>query len=193
MAGAVTAAILAGGAGRRLGGIDKGLAALGDRRLVAWCIEAIHAQADAILIVANRNLDDYARFAPVISDHATDYRGPLAGIAAALEAIETPWLLTLPVDGPQPPSDLVARLCAGLGSARAAVADDGARRQPLFALYHRDLATSAAEALARDLPVWQWQDAIAATTVDFADRAAHFTNLNTPQDFAKFAARHGHD
>lgn len=188
---AVTATILAGGAGQRLGGADKGLAVLGGRPLVAWCCDAIRSQVDAVLIAANRNRRCYAQFASVISDPVSGHRGPLAGIAAALAAVGTPWLVTLPVDSPRPPPDLVARLRAGRGTARTAVVDDGTRRQPLFALYHRDSATSAADALARNLPVWRWQDELGAVAVDFADRAAHFANLNTPQDFADFAVRHG--
>lgn len=188
---AVTAVILAGGAGRRLGGADKGLAMLDRRPLAAWCIDAIRVQVEAMLIVANRNHDSYAQFAPVIADAVPGHRGPLAGIAAALAVAETPWLITLPVDSPRPPPDLVTRLCAKIGSAHAAVADDGVRRQPLFALYHRDLAMSAADALSHKLPVWQWQEAIGATVVDFADHAAHFVNLNSRRDFADFAARHG--
>lgn len=118
------------------------------------------------------------------------YSGPLAGVATALAACTTPWLLTLPVDCPDPPRDLAARLLAFATNAacEAVVAHDGARRQPLFALYRRELAESATAAATRGLGPSGWQDAIAARELDFADRRAQFRNLNTSEDFVAYAA-----
>lgn len=193
MRAALTIAILAGGAATRLQGRDKGLEPLSGRPLVAWAIEAVSAMAAApILIIANRNPEAYAKFAATIRDDLADFRGPLAGIAAALAACETPWLMTLPVDCPQPPRDLAARLldAVRVDSAKAAVAHDGERRQPLFAIYRRGLASDAAAAATQGQGVWQWQQAIGARELDFADRRAQFRNLNTPEDFAAYAAEH---
>lgn len=191
MAAPFAIAILAGGAATRLQGRDKGLEPLLGRPLVAWIVEAAAAMTAApALIVANRHLDDYAKYAPTIADVAGGYRGPLAGIAAALAACESPWLMTLPVDCPQPPHDLAARLLASAqaASVRAIVAHDGARRQPLFAIYRRELAASAAAAVALGQGVWQWQNAVGAIELDFSDRRAQFQNLNTPEDFVAYVA-----
>ncbi len=196
----LTCAILAGGAGRRLGGRDKGLEPLLGRPLIAWVLDAVRhcelasdAEAAKILLVANRNLDQYRRFAATVSDHDAGYPGPLAGIAAALAACATPFLLTLPIDCPAPPMQLARRLGAGLGSNGAAVAHDGERRQPLFALYRRELADSAAGALRAGFGAWRWQDSIGAIEVDFADCRTQFANLNTPQHFLAWAAAHDAD
>ena len=183
----ITVAILAGGASTRLGGRDKGLEPLLDRPLVAWAADAWKAQDIALVVVANRNIDDYARHASVICDVAQGFRGPLAGIAAALAACTTPLLLTVPVDCPDPPPDLRERLAASVHDSIAAVAYDGERRQPLFALYRRDAADSAANAVLTGQGVWQWQDAIGAREVDFSDQRRKFHNLNTPEDFAEYA------
>ena len=191
----ITAAILAGGAGRRLGGRDKGLEMLGGRALVEWVLDSIGG-VDAVVVVANRNVEAYARHARTIVDHspdggATKRRGPLAGIAAALADCATPWLLTVPVDCPRPPRGLAARLHAHAieCAAKAAVAHDGETRQPLFALYRRELRESAAAAAAAEQGVWAWQDAIGAVALDFGDSRQQFANLNTPEDFAAHAAR----
>jgi len=138
-----------------------------------------------VLICANRNATDYAEFGDVVADSRCGYAGPLGGIAAALSKCETPWLLTVPVDSPHPPADLAERLHAAAHGAGAevAVAFDGARRQPLFAIYRCRLAAAAHEALASDLAVWRWQQHCKAVTVDFSDRAADFINLNTEQEF----------
>jgi len=184
----ITAAILAGGAGTRLGGRDKGLEALAGKPVVAHVAEALRGQAGRLLICANRNRERYVEFAPVCADVTVGFHGPLAGIAAALAACTTQWLLTVPVDCPHPPNDLGERLWAGAGVARASVAR-GARREPLFALYRRELAAAAAIALGRDEPVWRWQQQIGVIEVDFADET--FVNLNTSDDFRRWEQQHG--
>jgi len=185
-------AILAGGAATRLDGRDKGLQVLDGEPLVARLLRALDAKMP-VLIVANRNLDRYAAYAPTITDQDAVPRGPLAGIAAALAHDTAPWMLTVPVDCPDPPADLAVRLLAAtrVHRERAFVAHDGERRQPLFALYRRDLARSAAHAAAMAQGVWQWQDTVGVRELDFADRRAHFLNLNTSADFAAYAERSG--
>lgn len=191
-----TVAILAGGAASRLDGRDKGLQPLQGRPLVAWVVDALReAAAPALLIVANRHHGDYARYAPTIADLVPGFRGPLAGVAAALAACQTPLLLTVPVDCPDPPRELARRFTEAMraGPANAIVAHDGERRQPLFALYRRELATSAADAAQAGQGVWAWQASIGARELDFSDRQRQFRNLNTFEDFAAYAAEHRHD
>jgi molybdenum cofactor guanylyltransferase len=185
---AVTAAILAGGEGRRLGGRDKGLEPLCEKSLIEHVIATLQRQAGKILLCINRNADRYAAFAPVCSDRTTGFHGPLAGIATALVACDTAWLLTVPVDCPQPPSDLARRLHAA--DASIAVAHDGQRRQPLFALYRRELAAAAEVALTQNPPVWRWQDEMHAIEVDFSDAPQAFINLNTQEDFRDWEQGH---
>lgn len=186
----LTVAILAGGAASRLGGRDKGLEIVDGKPLIerarAYCERAIARDVD-FLIIANRHLDEYARYGRVRADAVAGFRGPLAGVASALEGAAAECVLTLPVDCPSPPDDLAARLIAALGDAKAVVAHDGERRQPLFALYRRDLAASAAAAAASGQGVWEWQDSVGAVEVDFADRRQQFHNLNTPEEFAAYA------
>lgn len=183
----VTGAILAGGAGVRMEGRDKGLEPLAGRPLIGWVVDALRPQVDELLIVANRHLGDYARYAPAISDGAEGFRGPLAGLAAGLDAIRHDWMLSVPVDCARPPADLAARLlAAAAGGAPALVVHDGERRQPLFALYARRLAGSARRAGTDDMPVWRWQDAIGAQEVDCSALRSAFANLNTPEDFVEF-------
>ncbi|MDN5924524.1 MAG: molybdenum cofactor guanylyltransferase [Xanthomonadales bacterium] len=186
-------AILAGGAGQRLGGLDKGLQALAGRPLVEHVVLALRDQVDALLIVANRHHEVYARYASVIADIQAGYAGPLAGIAAALTYADSRCLLSVPVDCPQPPTQLHARLRKALDAqpdASCAVAFDGQRRQPLFALYRPELAQSALQALRENYPVWRWQQSLHALEVDFADQAEPFYNLNTAEDFIAYQRRH---
>jgi molybdopterin-guanine dinucleotide biosynthesis protein A len=183
----ITAAILAGGAGTRLGGRDKGLELLGGKPLIAHVTQALKGQARDTLVCINRNADRYAAFATICTDRVAGFHGPLAGIDAALAVCATPWLLTLPVDCPQPPVDLAQRLhdAARKAGVRAAVAHDGIRRQPLFAIYQREFV-DAVSALSNDLAVWRWQDLSGAMEVSFADAPEAFLNLNSEDEFGNW-------
>jgi molybdopterin-guanine dinucleotide biosynthesis protein A len=188
----VTAAILAGGEGRRMDGRDKGLVEIGGKPLIAHVVAALRGQSGPLLICANRNSAEYAAFAEVVADAAQGYRGPLAGIATALAHCKTTWLLTVPVDAPQPPQDLSQQLwaAAARSGAEAAVAFEGVSPQPMFALYRARLAESAATALASDLPVWQWQQRIGATEVFFDDGVGLFANLNSEDELVAWERAH---
>ncbi|MCC7280143.1 MAG: molybdenum cofactor guanylyltransferase [Chromatiaceae bacterium] len=182
----ITGVILAGGRGRRLGGQDKGLIPFEGRPLVAWIIAALRPQVGRILINANRNTEAYAALGyPVVGDHLAGFQGPLAGIATAMAVAETPWILTLPCDGPYPPTDLAQRLAAALTQADAeiAVARDAERVQPVHALLPVALAPSLHRYLAageRRLDAWQARHRLALAY--FSDCPLGFVNLNNPED-----------
>ncbi|MCU7943613.1 MAG: molybdenum cofactor guanylyltransferase [Candidatus Thiodiazotropha sp. (ex Cardiolucina cf. quadrata)] len=183
---AVTAVILAGGRGRRMGGEDKGLIELNGRPLVQHVISAIQPQVATILINANRNQERYAAFGyPVIADSLLDYQGPLAGFIAALQAVETEDMLTLPCDGPLVPPDLVERLYEARQSAGAdiAVAHDGDRLQPVYALIPKRLADSLQRYLDRgDRKIDLWYEEHRIAHADFSDIPRTFINVNTLQE-----------
>ena len=116
----VTGIVLAGGMGRRMGGVDKGLVPLAGRPLVAHVLERLAPQAGAIIVNANQNRDRYAAYGhPVVADEVGGFAGPLAGLHAGMTAATTPYVVTVPCDSPFLPGDLVARLAAGLERERA--------------------------------------------------------------------------
>ena len=182
----VSAVILAGGMGRRMGGQDKGQLELNGRPLIEHVLETIQPQVKTILINANRHQVEYARYGyPVVPDLLQGYQGPLAGFATGMRAATTPYIVTLPCDGPFSPPDLVARLAAALEKEHAdiAVAHDGERLQPVYALLPISLSASLESFLAtgeRKIDLWYAQHKIAR--VDFSDVAKTFRNINTPQD-----------
>jgi len=182
----ITAVILAGGQGRRMGGQDKGLIDFNGRPLVEILIAGLERQSLDIVINANRNLDRYRDFGfPVISDQLQDYQGPLAGFASAMDAVETGFILTLPCDGPLLAEDYAARFIASQQQNDAAicVAFDGERLQPVHALIRIDLRASLGEFLDRgDRKIDRWYALHDYVQTDFSDCREMFRNINTPSD-----------
>lgn len=179
----LTGAILAGGAGRRMGGQDKGLLDFEGRPLIAWVIEALAPQVDEILIVANRHLEAYAAFGHrVVSDLRPDYPGPLAGFEAALTHAHTPWVLTCPTDVPGLPADYACLMSlAASGSPAVAVVD--ARWQPVFSLLPRSALPSLTASLdAGQHKVSAW---LAGLTPVEVPLAAPLRDADTPAELAQ--------
>jgi molybdenum cofactor guanylyltransferase len=182
----ITAVILAGGRGRRMGGADKGLVEFNGRPLIAHVIDALAPQARSLMINANRNLVRYQQFGyPVIADSITDYQGPLAGFLAAMEVVETPYIVTVPCDGPLLTDTLIERLVAAREreSAEIAVAHDGQRMQPVYALIPVTLKPSLQRYLDggdRKIDLWYARHRVALA--DFSDLPATFVNINTEEE-----------
>jgi molybdenum cofactor guanylyltransferase len=189
----ITAVILAGGRAQRMGGHDKGLVMLAGRTMADRILEALRPQVGSVLVNANRNLERYAELGcPVIPDTVGEFFGPLAGTAAALQAAQTEWVLTVPCDSPLIPPDLAARMAAALAreDAEIAVAHDGSRMQPVFALLRRDLLASLTAYLVageRKIDLWFARHRVARA--DFSDRPDTFLNVNTPEERAALEAK----
>ena len=184
----ITALILAGGKSRRMGGRDKGLLPFGDGLLVEHVLARILPQVGTVLISANRNQETYEGLGyPVITDPLEGFQGPLAGFLAGLENMQTDYLLTLPCDGPFIVDDLASRLARGLSGANAdiAVAHDGDRLQPVYALMHRRVVAGLRLALEEgERKIDRWYPRNHWISVDFSDVPQLFSNINTPEDYA---------
>jgi len=180
----ITAVILAGGAGRRLGYRNKGLVEFEGQRLIEHVLARIHPQVGRVVVVANADVDAYRQLGlDVIED--TDFRGegPLAGILAAARITQCPWLLVVPCDLPFLANDLVARLADSLGDLSAAIAHDGEREQFLVALLRTELAREIEPYLkSARRSVHGWLATHPYTTANFSDQPDSFRNINTPQD-----------
>lgn len=177
----ITAVILAGGRGTRMGGADKGLVMYQGQALIQHVLQRLTPQVDRILINANRNLTHYQRLGyPVISDDNTRFDGPLAGMAAGLRAVQTTWLLCVPCDSPLLPLDLAERLLntAQQAQVKLCMARSASGPHPVCCLIHHTLAADLEAWLAqgqRKVSAWQMQHPHA--WVAFEDDLA-FTNLN---------------
>lgn len=187
----ISAVILAGGQGSRLGGLDKGLIELNKIPLVQHLIHRLQPQAANIIISANRHLETYRDFGyPVYEDEINDFAGPLAGILKALQECQTEWLLTVPADSPFIPKDLAVRLGNNIESNKITLLHDGKHLQPTFALIHKSLESSLnlfLQSGERKARVWMQQQP--HVIVDFSDHTNAFININT-KDELKHAEQH---
>ncbi len=186
----ITGVILAGGLGRRMGGVDKGLQLLQGRPLVAWVAKRLAPQVDALLINANRHPDHYAALGfPVVPDQIEGFAGPLAGLHAALAGAPHPLVVTAPCDSPFLPVDLVSRLLAALtaADARIAVARTFDQLHPVFCLCRREVLDDlTGYLLAGERRFERWIVGQAAVEVAFDDQVAAFENINTREELARF-------
>ncbi len=187
---AITGVVLAGGMGRRMGGVDKGLQLLRGRPMVAWVIERLQPQVGRLIINANQNLERYGAFGcPVVADRIPDFAGPLAGLHAALSAAQSPLVATAPCDSPFLPEDLVFRLFSALTVADAdlAVARTFDQAHPVFCLCKRDVLphlTAFLEGGGRKIDYWY--STLKVVDVAFDDQPESFENINTRDELSRF-------
>ena len=189
----VLGVLLAGGQGRRMGYVDKGLMALGGRPLLEIAIERARGQVSDLILNAAGDPRRFAAFGlPVVADVIEGFAGPLAGILTGLEWAaahrpEVAWVATFATDAPFLPGDLVARLAAATGDAHMACARSAGRTHPVFGLW----PVGEREALRRALvdedlrKVDLWTARYRMAHVDFpCDPVDPFFNVNTPEDLA---------
>ena len=182
----ITAVILAGGQGRRMGGCDKGLLEFDGRPMIEILIERLKGQQLDILINANRNQATYESYGyPVIGDELEDYQGPLAGFASAMATVTSRYILTLPCDSPMLAHNFVDRFIETQDRTASpiCVAHDGERLQPVYALIDTRLLDDLKLFLdsgERKIDRWYAQHNYAQ--VDFSDDTVMFQNINTPED-----------
>ncbi len=186
----ITGVILAGGLGRRMGGVDKGLQVLRGKPMAQWVFERLVPQVDELLINANQNVERYAGFGyRVIPDQIPDFAGPLAGLHAALSAARHPLVATAPCDSPFLPEDLISRLFEALTAAGAdlAVARTFDQPHPVFCLCRKDVLPHLTDFLqSGGRKITSWYETLKVIEVHFDDKAAAFENINTREELGLF-------
>lgn len=181
---AITGVILAGGRGSRMGDQDKGLVIWHQLPLYLHVLQRLKPQVSTVWINANRNLAAYQQSGvPVIADTLPDFPGPLAGMLAALEQVETEWVVFTSCDTPQLPGNLVTHLWDNRGSALAVWARSEERDHPALALLNRALITPLQQFLERgDRRLMLFLQEVGGHSVLFSNAGQAFNNINRPED-----------
>jgi molybdopterin-guanine dinucleotide biosynthesis protein A len=184
----VTAFILAGGKSTRMGA-DKAFVGYDGRTLLARALDLARSVTPDVRIVGSR--EKFAALAPVVEDVFRGC-GPLGGIHAALRASLTELNLVLAVDTPFVSPAFLRYL---IGQARGApeaivvVPRSAGHRQPLCAVYRREFAGAAENALqAGRNRIDRLFDEVRTRVIDEEEledagfSSAIFRNLNTPEE-----------
>ncbi len=185
------AAIIAGGRGRRLGGLDKSQLVIGGRRIIERQLAVLGQVVPRVLVIT----DDHHRFCTSglqVCDDVLPGAGPLGGLHTALT--RSPGRRTLVVAGDLPflSGAFLRHLAVRTPHADAVVPRNAAGLQPLCAVYDRGCAEAIRARIERgrhrlmDLAGW-----LRVTEVE-PDEVAAFDpdgmllfNVNTPADHAR--------
>jgi molybdopterin-guanine dinucleotide biosynthesis protein A len=184
----VTAFILAGGKSTRMGS-DKAFVEFDGRTLLARVLDLARSVTQDVRIVGSA--EKFASFAPVVEDIFRDC-GPLGGIHAALRSSLSELNVMLAVDTPFVSWTLLQYL---ISQARATpdaiivVPASEDRRQPLCAIYRREFADVAENALrAGNNRIDRLFDLVKTRTITEAElnvagfSSGIFRNMNTPEE-----------
>lgn len=186
----ITGVILAGGLGRRMGGVDKGLTVLNGQPLVRHVAKCLAPQVDELLINANQHADTYAAFGyRVVPDRIAGFAGPLAGLHAALSAASHPLVATAPCDSPFLPDDLISRLFSALTASNAeiAIARTGDQIHPVFCLCRTTILPQLTDFLELgERKFGRFCASLKTVEVAFDEAADAFQNINTRDELARF-------
>jgi molybdopterin-guanine dinucleotide biosynthesis protein A len=191
--------ILAGGAGLRMGGVNKALIELQGRPLIAHLLERVGL--DGPVAVAShdaasaRMLADFGP--PVLTDGFADRRGPLAGVLAGLRWLKAQHpdcagLVSLPVDSPFLSREIAHRLAKdsiehGVDAVYAAC---GEVRHFAVAYWSVALHDRLEERVTAscDLSLRTFFSDVTSKACVFPEtQAGDFVNLNTPEAVAQLA------
>ena len=189
-AGLVVAVVLAGGAGRRLGGVDKAGVVIGERSLLDRVLSAAAGVAGRLVVVGPPRPVTLER-AVIFVQEDEPGGGPVPAVAVALDALGGASIVVLlAVDLPLLAAADLRRLVAELVATdppvgAVAAADPSGRANPLLAAYRVEAlrgaiqqvaARGAGLAAARLLPA-------DVAIVDLGPRAT--LNVNTPADIER--------
>ena len=128
-------------------GADKALLEIGGQTMLERTMQCAHSVTESVTIVGSRS--KFSGYGPVVEDIFKDC-GPLGGIHAGLRNSETDLNLVLAVDLPGlTPEFLQFLLRSAVESLaeQAVVAEYGGRWHPLCAVYRREFADAAENAL----------------------------------------------
>jgi len=185
-----TAAILAGGRGRRMGGRPKALLPIGRGRIIDNQLAVLQAVADHVAIVANDTELYAALGVPVWPDTREGY-GPLGGILTALVNSATPTALIIAGDMPFLTVAFLKHLVEAGEGFDIAIPCTSDGYQPLCATYSRGCIAPIRHSL--DSGRLKVTDLLAAVSVHelgtdeiapFDPDGMLFFNINTPGDYA---------
>ncbi len=193
----LSAVILAGGLGERLGGRDKATLVLGGETLLSRVRRRLAPLTDQVVVVLRPDqqigpaLQEALQGATVVRD-LPGHRGVLAAMAAGFMAARHEWSLLVACDMPFVQGELVRYMWSLREGWDIVVPRLPVGLEPLHALYHRRCLAPLQEALAQGRHrVISFYEPLRVRYVDedeisrYDPQRLSFFNINTPDDMRR--------
>ena len=144
-----TAVLLAGGASRRMG-TDKAMLMIEGESLWARQLRVLREARPEGVVVSARGRPGWCPAEMEVKLDGELSRGPLSGVAAALGGMRTSHLLVLAVDLPRMTGEHLRKICERARPGEGVVPVRDERFEPLCAVYPKEAAEFAADAVKGD-------------------------------------------
>ena len=189
-----TATILAGGRGRRLGGVSKALLSVGERRIIDRQLTTLRSVVDHVAIVANDHMHYVDLGVPVWPD-AFPGTGPLGGILTALLNATTSQVLVVAGDMPFLNTRVLTHLLEAGRGVDVAIPHTGDGRHPLCASWSsgcispiRRHIDAGMLKVVEILPELNVHEVTSEELLALDPENTALFNVNTPEDHARARA-----
>jgi molybdopterin-guanine dinucleotide biosynthesis protein A len=186
-----SAAILAGGQARRLGGRDKSRLIVHGRSIIVRQVEVLQRVAGEVFVVA-READQFADLGLTVHVDRVAGAGALGGIYTALDAARGGQVIVVACDLPFLDDHLLAELVDRAEGTDGAWVRTERGVEPLLACYQRHARAAilaeiqAGRLKASDLGAILRMAEIAPPELDrFGSAQELLANVNTPEDYAR--------
>ena len=185
--------ILAGGSARRLGGKGKAFINISGVSLIDLVLRKIETQVDRVAI-NTRDKNSFSQYNyPIIEDLITEEggSGPLAGISSAIKWAKksinpVSHVITVPVDTPLLPMDLVHRMSLELKIKKSDIifASSNNNIYPVVSMWSLSLDNNLDKALSNGVrKIDAFTSSYNVSTVDWSfNDVDPFFNINNPED-----------
>jgi molybdopterin-guanine dinucleotide biosynthesis protein A len=189
-----TAAILAGGTGRRLGGVDKSALRIGGTTILDRQLAVVRTATPHVLIVTSDEHRYRESGVRIVRDRIAG-AGAMGGLYTALLEAPTEQLVVIACDMPFLTAPFLSRLAALGDGADAVLPRDAAGLHPLCGAWRRAVAPHLRARIDQGrLRILDALDGLVVREMDRGEVAAFdsdgrlLLNVNTPDDYARATA-----
>jgi len=195
----LTAIIMSGGRGRRLGGIDKSLITIGGQRLIERTFQIVSHCCQEVLISSN-NPQPYREFTAAVIPDIHPHHGALAGMYSCLRQASFPYVLILAGDMPFISAAAIRYLWSQHKGYDVILPKSSDGHQPLHAIYSKNCIVKIKKQLdCGKLKISGFFPEVRVLEIPTTQHPScfgshYFFNLNTPADIIQarqLAKRYG--
>ncbi|MDA0942115.1 MAG: molybdenum cofactor guanylyltransferase [Proteobacteria bacterium] len=179
--------IIAGGKSSRMGQ-NKALIHFKQKPLIEHVYDRLKYQVEKVYININQACNNFKYKENIIPDKKQNYQGPLAGLDAALQMIQTEWLQIAPCDTPFLPLDLTQILMNKSKQSlhKIIIPQTQNNIHPTLGLFHSSIADDLNLFLKnKDRGFINFINSVGFEGVSFENEHA-FVNINTPEELEKY-------